>query len=66
MTAQAKSYPTKAKVEHAIRMAKLAGIKNIGSIDLCPDGTIRIAAANQAEAPIEDEISRWREKKRNA
>ncbi|GAA3794812.1 hypothetical protein GCM10022600_15270 [Qipengyuania pelagi] len=58
-------YPTKAQVEHAIRMAKLAGIDRIGSIELGPDGTIRLAAPGEAPAPasIEDEIARWREGK---
>ena len=59
-------YPTKAKVEHAIRMARLAGIEAIGSIELCPDGTIRIAAANPSVPTVgtpEDEIARWRAKR---
>lgn len=69
MNAPAKlHYPTKAKVEHAIRMARLAGIQTIGSIELCPDGTIRIAAKSAERAgsqpvAVEDEIAQWRAKK---
>lgn len=68
MTALAKqSYPTKAKVEHAIRMARLAGIENIGTIELGPDGSIRIsreAAAPATPVPtVEDEIAQWRAKR---
>lgn len=66
MSAQAKAhYATKAKVEHAIRMAKLAGIKEVGSLELAPDGTIRIAApAATSEPAVEDEIAQWRARKR--
>lgn len=68
MTAAAKpSYATKAKVEHAIRMARLAGIDKIGSIDLGPDGTIRLTAETKAPAPqaqtVDDEIAQWRARK---
>lgn len=62
------NYPTKAKVEHAIRMARLAGIETIGSLELCPDGTIRVAAAapgasNSGATAVEDEIAQWRAKR---
>lgn len=60
------SYATKAKVEHAIRMAELAGIKQIGSLELAPDGTIRVTAESAVvRAPVsaENEIAEWRERK---
>lgn len=57
-------YATKAKVEHAISMARLAGIKVIGSIEFGPDGAIRICAASNGAAPaVEDEIAQWRAKR---
>ena len=62
-----KDYATKAKFEHALRMAQLAGITEVGSIELGPDGTIRIARvtpANGAAASVEDEIATWRARKR--
>ena len=46
-----KDYATKAKFEHALRMARLAGIEAIGSIELGPDGTIRIAAPAASPEP---------------
>lgn len=62
---QRKDYATKAKFEHALRMARLAGIDTVGSIELGPDGTIRIAApAATSEPAVEDEIAQWRERKR--
>jgi hypothetical protein len=60
-------YATKAKVEHAIRMARLAGIEKIGAIEFGPDGSIRISAEPRAPVPqaqsVEDEIARWRAKR---
>lgn len=61
-----KDYATKAKVEHALRMAELAGITEVGSIELGPDGTIRIARATPTDgAPLsaEDELAAWRRKR---
>lgn len=61
-----KDYATKAKVEHALRMAELAGIIEVGSIVLAPDGSIRIERASSAGAAppsVEDEISAWRRKR---
>lgn len=60
-----KDYASKAKFEHALRMARLAGIEKVGSIELGPDGTIRIAAptASSTETAVEDEIAKWRERK---
>ena len=57
-----KDYATKAKFEHALRLARLAGIEAVGSIELGADGTIRIAApaVSTAEPAIEDDIARWR------
>jgi hypothetical protein len=63
VSAAERKYPTKAKVEHAIRMAKLAGIDTVGSIELGPDGTIRIAAAQNGGMAVADEIAQWREKR---
>lgn len=60
------TYATKAKVEHAVRMAEIAGIREIGGIELGPDGTIRITAkAAVAAAPStpEDEVAEWRRKR---
>jgi hypothetical protein len=62
-----KDYATKAKFEHALRMAELAGITVVGSIELGPDGTIRIeraAPTDGAPPSVEDEIAKWRERKR--
>ncbi len=59
-----KDYATKAKFEHALRMARIAGIDTVGSIELGPDGTIRIAAPSASPEPaVEDEIAKWRAKK---
>ena len=61
-----KDYATKAKVEHALRMAELAGITVVGSIELGPDGTIRVeraAPAGAAPQSVEDEIAKWRAKR---
>lgn len=69
MTAPArkKDYATKAKVEHAVRMAEIAGITEIGSIELRPDGTIRVErtvkAPKSAPPSVEDEIAQWRAKR---
>ena len=61
------TYATKAKVEHAIRMARLAEIDSIGCIELGPDGTIRIWKETEGRAPapatVEDEIAAWRSKR---
>ncbi len=56
------TYATKAKVEHAVRMAEIAGISEIGAIEFGPDGTIRIVKAAQPAAPLspEDEVAKWR------
>lgn len=43
-------YATQAKVDHAVKMAKRAGIDEIGAIEFGPDGGIRISAARQAES----------------
>lgn len=59
-------YATKAKVEFAISMAKLAGIGEIGSMTFSPDGTVRIDAGTDARREtqsVDDEIARWRAKK---
>lgn len=58
-------YATKAKFEHALRMAQLANITEIGAIELAPDGTIRIErikplASNDS---VEDDIAAWRAKR---
>jgi hypothetical protein len=60
------TYATKAKMEHAVRMAEIAGISEIGGFELAPDGTIRIfAKAHAAAAPStpEDEVAEWRAKR---
>lgn len=60
-------YATKAKVDHAIRMARLAGIERIGTIELAPDGTIRLSSEGPRSAipalSVEDEVQAWRESK---
>ncbi len=56
-------YATKAKVAHAVAMARLAGIEKIGAIELGADGTIRLLSEGKSPAaaePVEDEIARWR------
>lgn len=60
------TYATKAKVEHARRMAELVGINEVGAIELGPDGTIRITAKASAQAtPLspDDEVAQWRAKR---
>jgi hypothetical protein len=62
-----KDYATKAKFEHALRLARIAGIEMVGSIELGADGTIRIMAPAAPAAPtdpaVDDEIARWRSKR---
>ena len=63
---RASNYANKAKFEHAVRMAEIAGISEIGGFELAPDGTIRIfAKAHAAAAPStpEDEVAQWRAKR---
>lgn len=58
-TASAKaSYPTKAKVEFAIRMARMAGIEEVGGLEIGPDGTIRVLAKNTPG--IDSAYDRWK------
>ncbi len=59
-----KDYATKAKFEHALRLARIAGIEMVGSIELGSDGTIRIMApAAPTDPAVDDEIARWRSKR---
>jgi len=61
-----REYTTKAKFEHALRMAELADIKEIGAIELAPDGTIRIERVKPvliSGSNVEDDIAGWRSKR---
>lgn len=63
MTSPRAHYATKAKFQHALDCARLAGIETVGSIELGPDGTIRITApAATPEPEVGDEIAQWRRK----
>lgn len=50
-------YPTKAKVEFAVAMARKAGITEVGAIEIGPDGTIKISAKTESVA---DEYEQWK------
>ncbi|QIG79951.1 hypothetical protein [Stakelama tenebrarum] len=53
-----RSYPTKAKVEFAVAMAReVAGIDQIGAIVFGPDGSIRVERKTESVA---DEYEQWK------
>lgn len=53
-------YPTKAKVQFAVAMAREAGITDIGSIQIGGDGSIRVFAKGDNIDSVESEIERWK------
>jgi hypothetical protein len=62
----ARGYATKAKFDHALHMARLAGIEEVGSVKLSPDGAIQIDRPIKpvsGEASVKDEIEEWRKKR---
>ncbi len=55
------TYPTKAKVEFAIRMAKLGDPTfELGELAISPDGTVRVLRKGDKQPAMDSAYDRWK------
>lgn len=53
-----RSYPRKAEIERTVAAAKACGVK-VASIEVAPDGSIKVSEAKAAAAQPPSEFDRW-------